>query len=107
MCPPISCCHQRLTSLLPTQLYYLVRLLLAYGSEELLPEQQQLLDSRLEILWDRVQLAVQHRCHTSPTGALNLTEQLIARLLRSDCCRRSLRRAVSIPEALGPALVLQ
>ena len=38
--------------------------------------------------------------------AAKLTECLVATLPRQECCRRSLRRAISLPEALGPALAL-
>ncbi|MBJ6108347.1 hypothetical protein JAO73_04950 [Hymenobacter sp. BT523] len=105
MCPPLSCCHQRLTQPLPTQLYYLTRLLLTHAeTDELLPDQHALVQQRLEQLWHRVQHAVQCRCRVSMARAIELTECLVACLLREECCRRSLRRAVSLREALGPVL---
>jgi hypothetical protein len=105
MCPPLSCCHQRLTQPLPTQLYYLVRLLLTHAeSDELLPDQQAPVQQRLEQLWDRVQHSVQCRCRVSAARAIELTECLVACLLREECCRRSVRRAVPLREALGPVL---
>jgi hypothetical protein len=105
MCPPLSCCHQRLTQPLPTQLYYLVRLLLTHDeADELLADQRVPVQQRLEQLWDRVQHSVQCRCQVSTGRAIELTESLVACLLRNDCCRRSLRRAVPLHEALGPVL---
>lgn len=104
MCPPLSCCHQRLTQPLPTQLYYLVRLLLTHNTDELLADQQEPARKRLEQLWDRVQHSVQCRGHVSAARAVELTECLVAHLLREDCCRRALRRAVPLHEALGPVL---
>ncbi|MDO7853135.1 hypothetical protein [Hymenobacter convexus] len=104
MCPPLSCCHQRLVQPLPTQLYYLVRLLLTHNSDELLADQHEPVQQRLEQLWGRVQHSVQCRCRVSAARALELTECLVACLLREECCRRSLRRAVPLHEALGPVL---
>ncbi|MBD2721734.1 hypothetical protein [Hymenobacter armeniacus] len=105
MCPPLSCCHQRLTQPLPTQLYHLTRLRLAHAeTDELLPDQHALVQRRLEQLRDRVQHAVQCRCRVSAARAVELTECLVAQLLRAECCRRSLRRAVTLGEALGPVL---
>jgi hypothetical protein len=105
MCPPLSCCHQRLSQPLPTQLYYLVRLLLTYDdADELLADQRTPVQRRLAQLRDRVQHAVQCRCRVSAARATELTECLVACLLRADCCRRSLRRAVPLREALGPVL---
>jgi hypothetical protein len=104
MCPPISCCHQRLNQQLPTQLYYLVRLLLTYKSDELLANQHDVVMERLGRLWDQVQYSVQCRCRVPAARAVELTECLVAQLLREECCRRSLRRAVSLREALGPVL---
>lgn len=89
---------------LPTQLYYLVRLLLTHNSDELLADQRTMVTERMEKLWDRVQHSVQCRCRVSAARAVELTECLVAHLLREDCCRRSLRRAVSLREALGPVL---
>ena len=106
MCPPISCCRQRLTLPLPTQVYYLTRLLLALGSAELLPHQEALAEARLGSVWDQLQHAVQRRYHVSAACALALTEHLAAQLLREECCRRSLLRLVPLGEALGPARVL-
>ncbi|MBO2009595.1 hypothetical protein [Hymenobacter negativus] len=106
MCPPISCCRQRLTRPLPTQVYYLTRLLLALSSAELLPHQLTLAEARLGSIWDQLQHAVQHRYQVSATCALALTERLAAQLLQADCCRRSLLRQVPLGEALGPARVL-
>ena len=106
MCPPISCCHQRLTRPLPTQVYYLVRLMLAYASAELLPNQTDLAAARLASLCDQIQHALQQRYSFSPAHALHLTDRLVAQLLREQCCRRSLRQAVPLTEALGPGRVL-
>jgi hypothetical protein len=105
MCPPISCCHQRLTQPLPTQVYYLARLLLAFASAELPADDRQAAEIRFASLWDQVQRAVQHRAHGSAADALALTECLTAQLLRAACCRQSLRDAVPLAEALvtGPA----
>ena len=105
MCPPLSCCNQRLTQPLPTQVYYLVRLLLTHDTaDELLAYQHEPVQQRLEQLWDRVQHSVQCRCRVSAARAVELTACLVAHLLREECCRRSLRRAVLLPEALGPVL---
>jgi len=105
MCPPLSCCHQRLVQPLPTQLYYLVRLLLTHAdADELLADQREPVKQRLEQLWARVQHSVQCRCRVSAGRAAELTECLVACLLRHECCRRSLRRAVPLHEALGPVL---
>lgn len=101
MCPPISCCHQRLTRPLPTQVYHLVRLLLAFGANELQANQKALAEARLASLWDQVQCALQDRFHTSAAYALTLTECLTVQLLQADCCRRSLSGAVSLEEALA------
>lgn len=104
MCPPLSCCHRRLSGPLPTHLYYLVRLLLTHNSDEVLADQRAQVSERLEQLWDRVQHSVQGRCRVSGVRAIELTECLVALLLRDECCRRSLRRAVPLHEALGPVL---
>ena len=105
MCPPLSCCHRRCSSALSTHIYHLVRLLLASGTDELLPGHRLTLQARMDALWDRIEAALQrHGEYTAQ--ARDLTERLLATLLREGCCRRALRRAVSLPEALGLAVLL-
>lgn len=101
MCPPLSCCHQRLTQPLPTQVYYLARLLLAFASAELPTDAREAAETRFASLWEQVQLAMQHRSHGSAANALALTEGLAAQLLQAECCRQSLLGAVSLAEALA------
>ena len=100
MCPPLSCCHRRGTSLLSTHFYYLGRLLLASGTEEL-PAKHLSLPARMDTLWDYVHNAVQNRYQVSTARALDLTEFMLAALLREECCCQSLRQAISLAEALG------
>jgi len=103
VCPPLSCCNRRVDGALPTQLYHLGRLLLACGTNELLPSQRSALETRLDLLWQQVQAAVQVRCQSSTAQALDVTERLLDKLLSSPCCQQTLRQAVPLAEALGPA----
>lgn len=104
MCSPISCCHQRLTQPLPTQVYFLARLLLAFSAAELPAAEQATAEARFAYLWDQVLHAVQHRYQVPAAAALALTEGLTARLLQAECCHQSLRRAVSLAEALAAGI---
>ena len=104
MCPLLSCCHGRSTSPLSTPLYRLLRLLLAGDTpQELAPAEQAGLYAQLAARWDTLHVAVQAYYRTSAARARELTEQLLMSLLLEDCCRRSLRRAVPLAEALGLA----
>lgn len=102
MCPPLSCCHRWHTrpSALRQHLYYLVRLLLASGTE-MPAAQQATLASRLDELWDYLHGAMRHYYRVSPDRAQELTSQVVHTLLREDCCRQSVRATVSLAEALG------
>jgi len=105
MCPPLSCCHRRSTysSLLRRQLYCLVRLLLASGSDEVPAAQLATLEARLDTLWHCLSDAMQQYYRVPPRRAQELTEQLVHALLRESCCRQSVRETISLDEALGHA----
>ncbi len=98
----LPCCPQKTATQLSVQLHYLGRLLLANGSDEVLPDQQSWLETRLVGLRTHLQRLVQLRCHVSALCARDLVEHLVAVLLKGECCRRSLRRHVALADALGP-----
>jgi hypothetical protein len=105
MCPPLSCCHRRSTysSLLRRQLYHLVRLLLASGSNEVPAAQLATLEARLDTLWHCLYGAMQEYYRVPPPRAQELTEQVVHALLREACCRQSVRDTISLKEALSQA----
>jgi hypothetical protein len=103
MCPPLSCCHRRGASVLRRQLYCLVRLLLASGSDEVSTAQQTLLEARLDTLWDCLYNAMRQYYRVPQNRAEELTGQVVHALLREACCRQSVRDAISLEEALGLA----
>jgi hypothetical protein len=103
MCPPLSCCHHRGTSVLRRQLYCLVRLLLASSSAEVPAARQAALAARLDVLWDCLHSAMQQYYRVSPGRAQELTGQVVHTLLREECCCQSVRDAISLEEALGLA----
>lgn len=105
MCPSLSCCHSRRTSLLSRQLHYLVRLLLASGTAELYPEPTHL-PARIDALWGRVHHLMQARHRVCQARAQELTEQVLMALLGEECCRQSVRRTVPLAQALGRLRVL-
>ena len=103
MCPPLSCCHRRGThpSPLRRQLYCLVRLLLASGSDEVPAPQQATLEARLDLLWNCLYTAMRQYYRVPQRRAEELTEQVVHALLREACCRQSVRAAVLLEEALS------
>ena len=103
MCLALSYRRQQSTNQLSFQLCYIGRLLLANGSDELLPGQKSILKTRLRELWNQTQQLMQLRWHICPARARRLTKYLITRLLREPCCRRALRQSTSLETALGPA----
>lgn len=105
MCPLLSCCHPRRSSLLSHQLHCLVRLLLASGTPELCPEPDGL-PARLDALWQRVHQLMQARHRVDQVRAQELTEHLLMALLGAECCRQSVRRTVPLAQALGRLRVL-
>jgi hypothetical protein len=109
MCPSYSCCHRRRAGALSTPFYWLARLRLASGTDELLPGERPVLANREAALWARLRRTVRRfrRPAGRPTGcARALAERRLAALLGRACCRRALRRAVPLPEALGPLALL-
>jgi hypothetical protein len=103
MCPPLSCCHRRGASILRRQLYCLVRLLLASGSDEVPAAQQPTLEARLDTLWDYLYTAMRQYYRVPQSRAEELTGQVVHALLREACCRQSVRDTISLEEALGLA----
>jgi hypothetical protein len=103
MCPPLSCCHRQVRhpSPLRRQLYCLVRLLLASGSDEAPAAQRATLDTRLDSLWNCLYTAMRQYYRVPQSRAEELTEQVVHALLREACCRQSVREAVPLAEALG------
>lgn len=105
MCPSYSCCHRRRAGALSTPFYWLARLRLASGTDEVLPGEQPALADREAALWGRLRRTV--RRLRLPSGrARSRAEWRLAALLDRACCRRALRQAVPLPEALGPLALL-
>ncbi|MGI4871765.1 MAG: hypothetical protein ACRYFX_11375 [Janthinobacterium lividum] len=102
MCPPLSCCHGRSTSPLSVPLYHLLRLQLASATQRELPAvEPPRLRARQHALWQALHQAIEtHHC-TGPARAREMVEQLLMSLLLEECCRHSLRQAVSLAEAMG------
>jgi hypothetical protein len=105
MCPPLSCCHRWGThpSPLRRQLYYLVRLLLASGSDEVPTTRRAALETRLDTLWNCLYSAMRQYYRVPQSRAEELTGQVVHALLREACCRQSVRDNVSLEEALSLA----
>jgi hypothetical protein len=94
----LSTCYQPFQSTAHSTYFgYLLRLYLAWGTDELLPHQQAAADQRLHEL--SVRLGVDEAREPVPAP---LAKRL-AHALSCARCREGVRRGVSLFEALGPA----
>ena len=101
-CPPYSYCQPSAAARRTLPFYYLARLRLAAGTAELLPHQLPALTARTAALWEQFRYRTHYRRPVPAAQARRVGELLLERLLARPCCRRALRRAVPLTEALGP-----
>jgi hypothetical protein len=83
-------------------IHYLIRLLVARNTNELLPDQQLVAELRIDFLWGQLHLVLRDRFRMNNAQAVTLVEKLAAEMLQRECCRRAVWRTVPLAEALGP-----